>query len=288
MMIKYIVIHGSIQIIQWPGRLLGYLEGGFMESILALIGGEEFSDGFESVHVELNQLIEGQAGPIVYLPTCAADDGNETVDYWCDLARQRLSVLGRRVETPLVIDRESANDLVNARTVAEASWIYLGGGYPHVGMRILRGTRLREALFSAIKRGVLLTGASAGAMLLCARSFVITPELSEEVGRVWESGAPPGWDPPLPPLIDCLGIVPRSLCAPHFNRFFPLGWLEHGLLSPSHSLIGIDEQTALICKDGKGDETSSSTWWVTGRGEVTLYRGNRLDGRYPAGKMVSL
>jgi cyanophycinase-like exopeptidase len=235
------------------------------------------------VHAELLRRMDGRPRRIVYLPTCASDDGEETVDYWCDLARQRLSVLGPQVDTPRVVDRDSANNPEYARMVAEAGWIYLGGGYPHVAMRILPETRVLEALYYALGKGVLLTGASAGAMLMCARSFVVTPELSEEVGRVWESGAPSDWDPPMPPLFDCLGIIPHSFCAPHFNRLFVTKWLEHGLLPPGHSLIGIDEQTALISDDG----AASSSWQVAGRGMVTLYRGNQLLGRYPSGNTVS-
>lgn len=258
-----------------------------MKNLLALIGGEEFSDGFEDVHEELMRRMDGRPRSIVYLPTCAADDGAETIEYWCDLARQRLSNQGVQVDTPRVVDRESANDPENARMVAEAGWIYLGGGYPHVAMHILLGTRVLEALYTALKRGVLLSGASAGAMLLCARSFVVTPELSEAAGRIWESGAPPDWDPPMPPLFDCLGIIPRSFCAPHFNRLFATKWLEHGLLQPGHSLIGIDEQTALISHNSV-DNGVSSSWQVAGRGRVTLYRGNQLLGRYPSGEIVSL
>ena len=258
-----------------------------MKRILALIGGEEFSDGFEDVHAELLARMDGRPGRVVYLPTCAADDGEETVDYWCDLARQRLSDLGAQVDTPRVVDRDSANNPEYARQVAEAGWIYLGGGYPHVAMRILPGTRVLEALYTALKRGVLLTGASGGAMLMCARSFVVTPELSEEAGRVWESGAPPDWDPPIPPLFDCLGIVPRTFCAPHFNRVFPAGWLQRGLLPPGHVLVGIDEQTALISVDGNSGETDSA-WQVSGRGTVTIYRGDQLAGRYPSGNTISM
>jgi len=122
---------------------------------------------------------------------------------------------------------------------------------------------------------------------MCARSFVVTPELSEEAGRVWESGAPPDWDPPIPPLFDCLGIVPRTFCAPHFNRVFPAGWLQRGLLPPGHVLVGIDEQTALISVDGNSGETDSA-WQVSGRGTVTIYRGDQLAGRYPSGNTISL
>ena len=105
-------------------------------------------------------------------------------------------------------------------------------------------------------------------MLLGARSEVVTPELAAEIGRVWENGAPPDWDPPLTGIIDCLGWVAHGFCAPHFNRLFPWKWLEHGILAKGEVMIGIDEQTALVSR-------ADDQWEVRGRGTVTLIRGDR-------------
>jgi cyanophycinase-like exopeptidase len=118
-------------------------------------------------------------------------------------------------------------------------------------------------------------------MLMGARSEVVTPELAEEIGRVWEHGAPPDWDPPLPEMIDCLGWVPHGFCAPHFNRVFTWKWLEHGLLADGEVMIGIDEQTALVSR-------ADDQWEVRGRGRVTLIRDDRQPGRYAAGEVVTL
>lgn len=158
--------------------------------------------------------------------------------------------------------------------------IYFGGGYPHVAMRILPNTGVMSALQAAVQRGVLIAGSSAGAMLMGARSEVVTPELAEEIGRVWENGAPPDWDPPLTTFIDCLGWVTHGFCAPHFNRVFPWKWPEHGILADGKVLIGIDEQTALMSRDDKH-------WDVRGRGVVTLIRANRQPRRYAAGETVT-
>jgi cyanophycinase-like exopeptidase len=257
-----------------------------MSSFLGLIGGEEFADGFEDVHAglmaDVRRMLEvHRVLRVVYLPTCAADDGDEAVDYWCAIARERLSALGASVETPRVVDTASANDARYAELVANADWIYLGGGYPHVAMHILPNTRVLDALRAAVARGALVTGASGGAMLMCARSWVITPELAAEVGRMWESGVPADWDLPLPSPLDCLGWVPRSICWPHFNRAFSIKWLERGLLPRGFTLIGIDEQTALVSCDG-------GLWEVQGRGTVTIIRSDLKLVRYSAGDTVIL
>ncbi len=191
-----------------------------MHPRLTLIGGEEFAPGFEDVHASLLRDT-GRASPhLIFLPTCAADDGDEAIEYWCATAREQFTALGAIVETPRVINRASADDAHVAQLIAEADLIYFGGGYPHVAMRILPDTRVMAALQDAVQRGVLIAGSSGGAMLLGARSEVVTPELAEEISRVWEHGAPPDWDPPLSEFIACLGWVAHGHCAPHFNRVF--------------------------------------------------------------------
>jgi cyanophycinase-like exopeptidase len=252
-----------------------------MHSRLALIGGEEFAAGFEDVHASLLKDT-GRAQPrLVFLPTCAADDGDEAIEYWCATAREKFSALGAIVETPRVIDRASADDPRHAQLIADADLIYFGGGYPHVAMRILPNTRVMTALQDALQRGVPIAGSSGGAMLLGARSEVVTPELAAEIGRVWEHGAPPDWDPPLPEFIACLGWVAHSYCAPHFDRLFTWKWLEHGILANGEVMIGIDEQTALVSRD-------DHHWEVRGRGKVTLIRSDLKPARYQAGGTLSL
>lgn len=248
----------------------------------ALIGGEEFADGFEDVHAGLLADLDGGPRRVVFLPTCAADDGDEAIDYWCATAREKLSALGAVVEAVRVVDAASANDARHAQLVADADWIYFGGGYPHVAMRILPGTRVLDALNAARARGALLTGSSGGAMLMCARSFVITPEQAAAVGQYWQSGLPDDWDPPLPPPLDCLGWIPRSLCMPHFNRhLMPQTWLKRGWLPPGFSLVGIDEQTALVSRDGQH-------WEVLGRGVVALIHDDPKPALYAAGETLIL
>ncbi len=251
-----------------------------MSARLALIGGEEFADGFEDVHASLLADLGGGPRRIAFLPTCAADDGGEAVNYWCATAREKLSALGAVVETPRVVDAASANDLRHAQIVAEADWIYWGGGYPHVAMRLLPNTRVLEALNAARARGALITGSSGGAMLMCAKSWAITPEHAAEIQRVWADGAPPDWDPPLGAPLDCLGLIPRSLCAPHFNRLFPRKWLGRGFPPKGFVIIAIDEQTALV---STGDK-----WEVRGRGAVTIIRDNLTETRQTAGTTITL
>ena len=254
---------------------------------ISFIGGEEFADGFEDVHASLLELARtvraqknGHAVRAVFLPTCAADDGPETVAYWCETARNRLEAVGAHVSALPIVDEASANDPENARLIAEADWLYLGGGYPHVGMRILSGTRALQALHTARLRGALISGASAGAMMLCSISWIISSELDAAVTKILTSGSGlSDWSIPLPPLLDCIGLVPRSMCWPHANQFFSLRWLRNGLLPPGHTLIAIDEQTALV-------DTGTDGWQVLGRGMVRLVNNQYEIQELPAGSWI--
>jgi cyanophycinase-like exopeptidase len=247
-----------------------------MVNRLALIGGEEFSDDFEDMHVGLIASL-GRKPRVAFLPTPAANDGIETVEHWCSLALEKLSALGANVDTPRVVDRESANDPRHAQQIAEADWVYLGGGYAHVALPILRGTKVMEALLSAREHGALISGASAGAMMMGTQAIVITPKLLEDIGKYWESGAPPEWDPPTPPLIPALNWLPHTIVAPHFDRpWFSRKWLDRNFIPAEFTLIGIDERTTLA-------QNLNGKWEVFGRGSVSLYKKGHEIARYSAG-----
>jgi len=256
---------------------------------LALIGGEEFEDGFEDVHARLLEDVlrakastnggSGQA-TVVFLPTCAATDGPEVVARWCERAQERLGLPGARVSALPIADRLAACDPDNVRVVRGADWIYLGGGYPHVGMRILDGSPVLEAILDRHHHGALLAGASAGAMMLCARSWVITPEMQAGFDRLIHSGDgdSPG-DLPAPEFVACLGLLPQAICIPHLNLIDPFLGLQAALLPPGLWMIGVDEQTALT--DSRGP------WETLGRGSVALRSPDGRMWRYPASQTLA-
>lgn len=251
-----------------------------MNNRLALIGGEEFSDDFEAIHAGLIAAFERKPR-LAFLPTAAAQDGAETVEYWCGQAREKLSVLGAQVETPRVVDAASANEELFTNQIAKADWVYLGGGYAHVALPILEGTKVMKAILSAKAHGALISGASAGAMMMGTYAIVITPELLEDVGKYWESGAPPEWDPPAPPLIEGFNWLPQTIVAPHFDRpWFSRKWLERDFLPDGFTLIGIDERTTLA-------QVTSDKWQVFGLGSVKIYQQGIEIACYAAGDVFA-
>jgi cyanophycinase-like exopeptidase len=248
-----------------------------MSGPLALIGGEEFTNAFDDVHASLLEIAREAAGArggdrrqvrVVYLPFNMAEDGAETIECWSEEARSRLEKLGALVSAPPISDRCSADDPVNARVVRQADWIYIGGGKPQVGMRVFAGSETCRAMMDAYRQGALLSGASAGAMILADSSWVITPELDQSIERSVSQGKTPDeFDLPKLEHLACLGVLPRSLVWPHLNQFFSMRWLKSGMKPAGHTVIGIDEQTALV---GAPDRR----WKVFGRGRVTLIDDN--------------
>jgi cyanophycinase-like exopeptidase len=75
--------------------------------------------------------------------------------------------------------------------------------------------------------------------------------------------------------------VAHGFCAPHFNRVFSWKWLERGILADHETMIGIDEQSALVSR-------ADHQWEVRGRGGVTLIRDDRQPRSYAAGEIVTL
>ncbi len=99
-------------------------------------------------------------------------------------------------------------------------------------------------------------------------------------GSYWDTSTPADWNPPVATLIQGLGLVPRSICAPHFNRIFSGRWGERGALPDGYGIIGIDEQTALV--------SVRDRWEALGRGSVTILRPDLETVRHMAGDLVEL
>lgn len=225
---------------------------------LALIGGEEFADGFEAVHEALiAPLLDGRSRG-VYLPTCAAHDGLDVVRYWCATAQRRLAPFCAGVAAPLVVDADSASDAVNVELIRAADWVYLGGGHPATGMRILGGSAVLAAILDGVQQGKPLIGASAGAMMLCATSIALTRALAHGDAERFA----------------CLGLVPGTYCVPHYNRIWAAQIARH--CPPDHTLVGLDEQVALV--SGLG----GSEWRVLGGGSAVVRSPGGEEHRYQA------
>lgn len=224
-----------------------------MAGTLALVGSGEFLDVMRPVDAALLERVGGAAqARAVVIPTAAAPDGPQVVARWIELGTAHFSGLGATVAAAAMTTRQHADDPQMIARIAAANFIYFSGGKPGTLLRILIGTGAWAAVQSVYERGGVLAGCSAGAMIL--GSHLIEPRL--RFGWPWA-------------FVEAFGLVPNSLIIPHYDAGATrVGGLLARSLPPSLTLIGVDEQTALV-SDDRG-------WQVLGRAGVELrQRGSR-------------
>lgn len=215
---------------------------------ILLAGGNEFGGKMKAADLRGIALAGGFDAPVCIIPTAAAADNNhERAGSNGKSWFQQLGARNTRVIP--ILDRSSADDGAISTELRNARLIYMLGGFPGYLAQSLHRTRAWKAVRTAYRRGALIAGSSAGAMVLCSHFF----------------------DPHKGQLFPGLGLLHRSCVLPHHNRFGS-HWAERlrGHL-PHHTLIGIDEETALLT------EAEEGRWRVWGAGGVTLYRRGRVE-----------
>jgi len=221
---------------------------------VALVGSGEFLPAMEALDAA---LLAGRPARAVFLPTAAGQEGPERVDYWLRLGSEHYRRLGAEPVPLTVLDRRAAGDPANAALVAGAGLVYLSGGNPGYLADTLRDTPVLEAIRAAWRAGAALAGCSAGA---CA--------LTEVADDVRTGETRPG-----------LAVVPGLAVLPHFDRIE--GW-RPGIvtrraaeLAPGLTLVGIDEDTALV--------SAGDGWRVEGRGKVWVVTPDGIRAGHAAG-----
>ena len=224
-----------------------------MTGKIALVGGDEFRAGCEEMDRAVLKAT-GQAQPrVLVVPTAAADYSPSKaafngVAYFSGLGAEAL---------PLMVLRSAdADDEDLLSPVDAAHVVYLTGGDPRHLLDTLSGSLFYDKLLAARRRGTILAGSSAGAMVLGS----------------WMSYR--GWT-------DALGIVDGVAVLPHHERSDPDQVAEELASSaPAGALVlGIDAKTG--CFGGPGG------WQVLGPGAVTLYNRGRWT-RHRSGETVPL
>jgi cyanophycinase len=230
---------------------------------VALVGSGEYLPVMEEME---RTLLDGRPPRYVQLATAAAPEGAASLRTWHDLGAHAARRLGVEQVVVPVVDRESAQDQVNAALVAGAGLIYLSGGDPLFLVETLRETAVWRAIEAAWRAGAALAGCSAGAMAL--------------------AGGVPDLRHPWRPAVPGLGAVPRLEVLPHFDRYS--SWMPDLVLRrlaaapPGVQVVGIDEDTALVAgmqgwQEGAEPAAPGTTWSVVGRRSVWLLdRSGRL------------
>jgi cyanophycinase len=206
---------------------------------LALVGGAEWQQGcdFDA------ELLERSGGSeVLVLPTAAAYEHPERA---VETARAWFAPLGATVRGLMVLSHADAHAPENAEAVREAPFVYLGGGSPLHLRSVLKGSDVFEAIEQAWRRGAVVAGSSAGAM-------VLGDPMVDPRGGAFTVG---------------LGLVEQFAVLPHHRPDRPNNWRTLELAPDGVVVAGIPERTALIRETG-------GRWRTSGQGEVAIH----LDG----------
>lgn len=227
-----------------------------MSGAVALVGSGEYLP----VMAELEGALLAGRGRYVQIPTAAALEGADSLARWVRLGQEQAARLGVEAVPVVARDRSEADDPALASLVEGAGLVYLSGGNPPYLAGTLRGTRLWDAVVRAWEGGAALAGCSAGAIALT--SWV--PDI-----RSPESAPDPG-----------LGVLPGLRVIPHFDRFASwmpdlVGRYAHEVPDGVH-VVGVDEETALVCDAGAWTVHGRQAVWLLSEGERIPYRAGEV------------
>lgn len=208
------------------------------EGVLALVGGGEWGDGLLELHREMASA--AGAREVLVLPTAAAFERPGRV---VQQATDQFAASGTPVRELAVLNRREAEEPAHADAVRSARFVYLADGSPMHLRSVLWGSPLFEALVEAYRKGAAVAASGAGAT-------VLGDPMVDPRGGAYTVG---------------LGLV-KDLAVFPYHGTSARHLLERSvdLLAPTATLVGIDEETALVRDPG-------GSWRVAGAGKVTIY-----------------
>ena len=224
-----------------------------MPGAIALVGGDEFRPGCEEMD---RAVLEASGVPyptLLVVPTAAA---RENPGLAAANGVRHFTALGADASALMVTEPAHANDAGLITPLESADVVYLTGGSPAHLLDVLSGSLLLERLLEAHRRGAVLAGSSAGAMVL----------------GEWMRFR--GWR-------RALGVVPGVAVLPHHERADPeVMAAELAESAPDGiAVLGVDGKTGCLVQAG--------AWRVLGEGGVTVYRGGQWR-RYGASESVAV
>lgn len=206
---------------------------------IALVGGDEFRTGCEPMD-EAILAATGKPTPVtLIIPTAAAF---ERPDMAAQNGVRHFTSLDADAHPLMALDRKDAMDPDLASEIDSADLVYLTGGNPAHLLETLSESRLLDSIVAALKRGAVLAGSSAGAMVMGSWMRF----------RQWKPA---------------LGIADGIATLPHHERSDP-----ESILSELDSSAP-DELGAVFGVDGRcGALSGQEGWTALGPGSITVYR----------------
>ena len=210
-----------------------------MAGRIALVGGDEFRDGCEPMD-EAILAATGKSAPVTLIvPTAAAF---ERPDIAAQNGVRHFTSLGADAHTLMALDRDDAMDAGLASEISSADLVYLTGGNPTHLLETISESTLLNSIASALERGAVLAGSSAGAMVMGSWMRF----------REWRRA---------------LGIADGIATLPHHERTDPDSTLRDlGASAPKelNAAFGVDGRCGVL--------SGSDGWTALGPGNVTVYR----------------
>ncbi len=228
---------------------------------VALVGSGEYLDVMNEIDTYLLNTVGGaSAAKIALLPTASGLEPNGPTS-WNNLGVRHFKNIGvNDIRATRIIDRASAFDQEQLALLQGANLFYFSGGNPQHTIETLRDSPAWNIIKTAYEQGAVLAGCSAGAMMLSARTISVRQVMMGE---------------PIT-FVDAMGIVPNIIVFPHFDRmagFLERDRFQHLLRSvPEHYIVvGIDEDTALVCVGLDNTPNLMARWRVMGRQTVSIF-----------------
>lgn len=204
---------------------------------IVLYGSGEFTDSVNQIDKFL--IKKFKLKNVAVVPTAA---GKEKDWYkWLDMAENHFKKLNLNLIRIEVTNKKEANDPAIVNRIKQADWIFYSGGQPDYLFETINNSLLWNLTMDKYRAGVLLSGSSAGAMIL--GKYIIDRPFKAILQKTNEN-----W-------LQTFGIIDYTIL-PHFNRmnqFKPLlnQLIKNAPADIKNNIIGIDEDTALLIENKK-------------------------------------
>jgi cyanophycinase len=222
------------------------------KGLLFIIGGGEDKEGDCTILAEFVRMAGGDRARVVVMT--AATDLPFKVGVEYSKVFRRLGA--KSVTIVDVSTREDAGKPESLAALEQATGVFFTGGDQLHVTSLIGGSAMDRLLHQLYKKGVVIAGTSAGAAMMSGSMFVRGP--SEENPRLENLQLGPGAEFLMGAVIDT-----------HFSQRGRHGRLISAVAHYPHALgLGIDEDTALVARDG--------IFEVIGRGAVTVIDAGEL------------
>jgi len=219
---------------------------------LVIIGGAEDKTGDSTILREFVRLAGGPAADIVVMTAATTFPREVGAEYTAAFER-----LGAGRERAIhIAGREDANEPSLAESITAATGVFFTGGNQLRVTHLLGGTLADDCLHQRHREGLVLAGTSAGAAMMSPIMITEEPSPANPAVKIVEKS--PG-----------LGFAPDIVIDQHFGQRGRLNRLlmviaEH----PGYIGVGIDENTAIVVRDGAFE--------VIGEHAVTIIDARRM------------